>query len=367
MVLLVVAGCGGGGGGGAGGTAPGTGGVGAGTPSGGSGAGTGGRSASGGSSTGTGGRGTGGSTTGTGGARTGGTGNPGSGGAGGTPVAGSGCPLFTADDAWNADVSGKAVDAAATTRLMALVGNVQIHPDFGAGFGIPINVVPESQAPIAVTFVDYPEESDPGPYPFPAMSAARLEGTTNPASCDGDCHLLTVQRGTCMLYEGYACRWAAGGWSCGNGAKWDLKRKSYGQRMSGWTSADAAGLPIYAGLARREEVLAGEITHAIRFTTKCTAPAFVAPATHQAVPGGCAGNTNAPPMGLRVRLKASFDVSGYNATAQVFLRAFKKYGMILADNGSNFYFQSEDNPAWNNDEIDDLKRVPANAFEVVMP
>jgi hypothetical protein len=322
--------------------------------------GTGGRIGSGGTGTATGGTGTG----------TGGAGTPGSGGAGGAGgviLAGSGCPLFTADDAWNADVSAKAVDAAATTRLMALVGNVQIHPDFGAGFGIPINVVPETQTALPITFDAYPEESDPGPYPFPAMSVARVEGTTDPTDCDGDCHLLAVQRGTCMLYEGYTCRWVSGGWRCGNGAKWDLKRKSYGQRMSGWTSADAAGLPIYAGLARREEVLAGEITHAIRFTVKCTAPMYIAPATHQAVPGGCAGNTNAPPMGLRVRLKASFDVSSYNATAQVFLRAFKKYGMILADNGSNFYFQSEDSPAWDDDEINDLKRVPANAFEVVGP
>ena len=336
---------------GSGGSASGGNGSGGSAPSGSGGRGTGGRAGSGGAGT----------------PGSGGTGTPASGGAGGTVLAGSGCPLFTADDAWNADVSAKAVDAAATTRLMALVGNVQIHPDFGAGFGIPINVVPETQAALPVTFDQYPEESDPGPYPFPAMSAARLEGTTDPTSCDGDCHLLAVQRGTCMLYEGYTCRWASGGWRCGNGAKWDLKRKSTGQRMTGWTSADAAGLPIYAGLARREEVLAGEITHAIRFTVKCTAPMYIAPATHQAVPGGCAGNTNAPPMGLRVRMKASFDINSYNATAQVFLRAFKKYGMILADNGSNFYFQSEDHPAWDDDELNDLKRVPASAFEVVSP
>ena len=170
-----------------------------------------------------------------------------------------------------------------------------------------------------------------------------------------------------MLYEGFACRYASDGWHCANGAKWDLRRKSHGQRPLGWTSADAAGLPIYAGLARPEEVAAGAINHAIRFTLRCTAPSYVAPATHQAVPGGCAGNTNAPPMGLRVRLKASFDISGFNATAQVFLRAFKKYGLILADNGSNFYFQSEDSSQWSNDEIDNLKDVPASAFEAVAP
>ncbi len=170
-----------------------------------------------------------------------------------------------------------------------------------------------------------------------------------------------------MLYEGYACRYATDGWHCRNGAKWDLKRRSYGQRTSGWTSADAAGLPIYAGLARHDEVMAGVISHAIRFTVRCTSASFVAPATHQAVPGGCAGNVNAPSMGLRIRLKATFDISSYSTTAQVFLRAFKKYGLILADNGSNFYFQSEQSPNWNDDEINDLKRVPPSAFEALAP
>ena len=169
-----------------------------------------------------------------------------------------------------------------------------------------------------------------------------------------------------MVYEGYACHYA-NGWVCGNGAKWDLKKKSYGQRKTGWTSADAAGLSIYAGLARYEEVKAGAITHAIRFTLKCTRDSFIEPATHQAVPGGCAASAdNAPPMGLRVRLKADFDISTYAAEAQVFLKAFKKYGMILADNGSNFFFQSEDSPDWS-DGINDLKKVPASAFEAVMP
>jgi hypothetical protein len=275
----------------------------------------------------------------------------------------SGCPLFSADDAWNTDISGATADTAWTAQLQGQVGAVNIHPDFGPGFGIPINAVPASQPAVPVAFDSYPDESDPGPYPFPDPSVARVEGTDDPRSCSGDCHLITVQKGACMLYEGYACQYDSDGWHCANGAKWDLTRKSYGQRPEGWTSADAAGLPVYAGLARYEEVMAGEITHAVRFTVKCTTGSYVPPATHDAVPSKC-DPTNAPPMGLRVRLKADFDISAYGPTAQVFLRAFKKYGMILADNGSNFYFQSEDNPAWP-DDVNDLKNVPASAFEVL--
>jgi hypothetical protein len=271
--------------------------------------------------------------------------------------------LFTPDDAWNTDVSGAPVDAAWTAKLAALVGGVNLHPDFGAGFGIPINVVPANQLPVGITYDQYADESDAGPFPLPDVGVARIEGSDDPRACSGDCHLLVVQQTTCLLFEGWACRYEDGnGWICGNGAKWDLTKRSYGQRKSGYTSADAAGLPIYAGLARHEEVMAGEITHAIRFTVKCSAPSFIAPATHAA--GNCAGNANAPPMGLRVRMKASYDGSALGPEAQVFVRAFKKYGMILADNGSNFYFQSEDNPGWS-DQINDLKQVPASAFEVV--
>ncbi len=291
----------------------------------------------------------------------------GSGGAGTVPTMSttSGCPMFSADDLWNKDVSGASVDAAATTKLQALVGAVKIHPDFGSDFGIPINIVPQSQATVPITFDAYPTESDPGPYPLPDLKGVVLEGTSDPTKCDGDCHLLTVQKGTCQLYEGYACHYATG-WHCGNGAHWDLTKNSYGQRKAGWTSADAAGLPIYAGLARYEEAKAGAINHAIRFTLKCTSASYIMPATHQAVPGGCTGNTNAPPMGLRVRLKADFDDSKLRPQAKLFVQAFKKYGMILADNGSNFFFQSETNPGWT-DEVNDLKLIPASAFEVVAP
>jgi hypothetical protein len=302
-----------------------------------------------------------------GGATAGATGSTGVGGGGGV-VTNAGCALFTADDPWNADVSSKPVNTNWTTKVQALLGNVNIHPDFGSDFGIPINVVPATQPALPITFDAYADESDPGPYPFPAVGTAIIEGG-DATNCDGDCHLLTVKMGTCQLYEGFACRYD-GGWVCGNGAHWDLTKKSLGQRPAGWTSADAAGLPIYAGLARYAEYAAGAITHAIRFTLPCTSDARLSPATHQAVPGGCAGNTNAPPMGLRMRLKASFDITSYAPTAQAFLKAFKKYGLILADNGgrsSTFFFQSEVNAHWSDDDINDLKRVPVSAFEAVDP
>jgi hypothetical protein len=299
----------------------------------------------------------------------GGAGTMGTGGQGGQVIGSSGCPLFTPDDVWNADVSTRAVDATNTSKMAALIGDVKIHPDFGPGFGIPITVVPQSQPAVPIVFDAYADESDPGPYPFPGAGSIRVEGTDDPTSCDGDCHVIVVQQGTCMAYEGYGCQLNSDGWHCANGAKWDLKKKSEGQRPDGWTSADAAGLSIYAGLARYEEAMAGEITHAIRFTLPCTSAARVPPATHQAVPGGCSSRPAAPPMGLRVRLKASYDISGFDPIVQTFLRAFKKHGLILADNGgssSTFFFQSEDSASWP-DAVNDLKMVPASAFEAVVP
>jgi len=309
-------------------------------------------------------------TGGTGNPGTGGTGNAGNTGTGGQVIGSSGCPLFTADDVWNADVSGKAVDTTNTTNMYNLIGSTtKIHPDFGPDFGIPITIVPQSQPKVPIVFDDYPDESDPGPYPYPGAGVVQVEGTSDPTMCDGDCHVLVVQQVDCKVYEGYACHLATDAWHCGNGAIWDLKKASYGQRPTGWTSADAAGLSIYAGLARYEEVMAGEITHAIRFTLPCTSNAMVAPATHKAVPGGCSTRPAAPPMGLRVRLKADFDISTFDPTVQIFLRAFKKHGLILADNGgssSTFFFQSEVNANWP-DAINDLKQVPVSAFEAVVP
>ena len=233
--------------------------------------------------------------------------------------------------------------------------------------GIPINVVPQGEPMVGVTFDSYPDESDPGPYPLPDPSVAKVEGGT-PEVCDGDCHFLVVESGACTLFEGYACSHQTDGWHCGNGARWDLTKNSYGQRPKGWTSADAAGLPILPGLVRLPEVRAGEITHAFRFTVECTRDNFVKPATHRAVPGSCdPTDANSPPMGLRVRLSRDYDVSGLSAPAQVVARAMKKYGMIIADNGSNFYFQGEDDPGWTDTDVEPLKKIPASAFEVIAP
>jgi hypothetical protein len=276
-----------------------------------------------------------------------------------------GCTVFTADDDWNKDISSAAASATWTQAIQSIAGNINIHPDFGGGqYGIPINVVPANQAKVPVTFDGYPSESDPGPYPLPDPSTAKIEGTNDPTSCSGDCHFLVVQQGACMLYEGYACEYDNGGWHCSNGAKWDLTKKSYGQRPMGWTSADAAGLPIMPGLLRYSEVQAGVINHAIRFTLNCSSAHYVEPATHDAAHGSC---SNPPPMGLRVRLKASYDISSMPQDAQVVLTAMKKYGMILADNGSNFYFQGEENASWSDAMISALKTVPASAFEAITP
>ncbi len=321
---------------------------------------------------------TGGSSSSSGGSSQGGTSTSGGSSSGGSSTTGpapmiGGCAIFPPEDAWNTDISGEAADMDWTNRLQTMVGDINLHPDYGSDadalYGIPINTVPESQTAIDVTFDWWPEESDPGPYPFPDADTVKIEGN-DAANCDGDCHVLVVQQGTCMLYEGYACHYDAadGGWHCGNGAVWDLNQVSYGQRPEGWTSADAAGLAITPGILRYDEVAAGEVNHAIRFTTECTSPHYVEPATHEAVPGDCdASDPNSPPMGLRVRLKADYDISGFSAGTQVVLTAMKRYGMILADNGSNFYFQGEANPSWNLDEIEELKTVPASEFEVVTP
>jgi hypothetical protein len=287
--------------------------------------------------------------------------------AGGGPTVG-GCSMFPADDAWNQDISGAKADATWTTHLQNMVKGTKLHPDYGNDgstlYGIPVGVVPKDQPALPVVFDWYADESDPGPYPFPSPAAAKIEGG-DAMNCDGDCHLLVVQQGTCQLYEGYACHYD-GGWHCGNGAHWDLTKDGYGQRPKGWTSADAAGLAIAPGILRYDEVRAGEVKHAIRFTTACTRANFVAPATHEAVPSDCdPQDPDSPPMGLRVRLKADYDISALPKSAQVVLTAMKRYGMILADNGSNFYFQGEANAGWTDDDIEPLKTVPASAFEAV--
>ncbi len=304
--------------------------------------------------------------------------DPGTDGGGGNPNVDAGpgpslggCPVFPANDPWNTDVSGAGVDVQWTTNLFQYATLKKMHPDFGSTFGIPLNVVAQGQAKLPMTF-QVPGESDPGPYPFRGATS-KIEGGT-PMSCAGDCHVLTVEQGTCLLYEGDGCSYTAGtnSWACYSGAKFDLTKPEPGQRPVKWTSADAAGLAILPGLVRYDEVAAGEVKHAIRFTMHCTQDGFVTPASHQAVPTLCpAGISQAnlraqyPPMGLRMRLKAGYDITAMSVQAKTVAMAMKKYGLILADNGSDYFFQGDPNPSWDDNQLSDLKNIPGDAFEVI--
>jgi hypothetical protein len=269
--------------------------------------------------------------------------------------------LFPGDNAWNQDVAGAPVDPRSAT-LIAACGSGNLHPDFGTTWngapnGIPYVVVDGNQTPVSVTF-DYADESDPGPYPIPA--GAPVEGGP---SGTGDRHVLVVDRESWRLYELFDAHPLDGGrrWRAGSGAVFDLSSNAL--RPAGWTSADAAGLPILPGLVRYDEVIErGVIAHALRFTCPRTRRAYVAPARHFA---SSSTDPNLPPMGMRVRLRASFDVSGFPAEVRVILEAMKRYGMFLADNGSGWYVSGAPDPRWSDDNLAALRRVPGSAFEVV--
>jgi hypothetical protein len=269
--------------------------------------------------------------------------------------------LFPADNAWNRDVSGEPVDPNSANLIASMGLGTSLHPDFGtvwngAPNGIPYVVVSGAQTKVPITFNAYGDESDPGPYPVP--SDAPVEGGP---SGTGDRHVLVIDRDNWKLYELYRAFPSGAGWNAESGAVYDLNSNAL--RPAGWTSADAAGLPIFPGLVRYDEVFGRrEITHALRFTASRTRRAYVLPARHFA-----SSNTdpNLPPMGMRVRLKASFDISGYSPSMQVILRALKRYGMILADNGSNWYVSGAPDPRWNDSELNTLKGLKGSDFEVV--
>jgi hypothetical protein len=282
------------------------------------------------------------------------------------PVLG-GCQMFPAPGAkpsgeswFNVDISKYPLDPKSSTYISNLGGN--LHPDFGIPqYGIPINIVPANQKLVPVKFVNYPGSSNPGPYPIPPN--AQIEGL-NTASSGSDRHVLVLQQGVCKIYEMWQGVRLDGGksWQAANGAVFNLKTGAL--RPRGWTSADAAGLPITPALINCQEVAAGAINHAIRVTFNNTFAGFKLPATHAAG----ISDTGLPPMGERFRLKASFSSKGYRGQALVILTALKKYGFIVADNGSNWYFQGQGGtPAkcWNNDELNTLKNVPGTAFEAV--
>lgn len=270
---------------------------------------------------------------------------------------------FPSDNPWNQDISGAPVDPNSNNLIASIGANVNLHPDFGTFFngapnGIPYVVVAGNQTQVPITFTLYGGQSDPGPYPVP--SNAPIEG--GPTS-SGDRHVIVIDRDNWKLYEMFYSFPINGGssWNAGCGAIFDLNSNAL--RPAGWTSADAAGLPIFPGLVRYDEVYEqGEIKHALRFTAQQTRRAYVHPARHFA---SSDTNPNRPPMGMRVRLKASFDISTFSPRIQVILRALKKYGMFLADNGSNWFISGAPDPRWSDNELRALKTISGSNFEVV--
>jgi hypothetical protein len=268
---------------------------------------------------------------------------------------------FPADNPWNTDISHAPIDPK-SAALIASCGVRNLHQDFGTTYdgapnGIPYVVVSFGQAKVPVSF-DYADESDPGPYPIPAN--APIEGGAN---ATGDRHVIVVDTSAWKLYELFDAHPLNNGasWHAGSGAVFDLGSNAL--RPAGWTSADAAGLPIFPGLVRYDEAVEQHaIDHALRFTCPRTRKAYVSPARHYA-----SGDTSSalPPMGMRVRLKASFDTTNFTPTVRAILRAMMRYGMFVADNGSGWFVSGVPDPRWNDDEIAALSRVPSSAFEVV--
>lgn len=270
---------------------------------------------------------------------------------------------FPASNLWNTDISNAPVDPNSANIINYIGSSVTLHPDFASGLykgqniGIPYQVEAGTQPKVTVTLGVDADESDPGPEPIP--SNAEIEGYPKPGN--GDRHVLVLDKDGCWLYELYnASLSKSGQWSADSAAIWDMTINE--QRPYTWTSADAAGLPVFVGLVRYDEVAAGAINHALRFTVPSTQRAFVLPATHWA---STVTNPSAPPMGTRLRLKASFDISGFPADDQVILTAMKKYGLILADNGSAIFISGVPDSRWNNSDLNLLKSITASNFDVV--
>jgi hypothetical protein len=270
------------------------------------------------------------------------------------------CPVFPKSNAWNQRVDLLPVAANSAQIVSSIGADRGLKADFGSGLwegapiGIPITVVGRRQPKKRVAF-EYADESDRGPYPIPRN--VKIEGGRH---SDGDRHALVLDRDSCRLYELFALYPQGRGWRAGSGAIWNLRSNRL--RPAGWTSADAAGLPVLPGLARYDEVRRGVIDHALRFTVRRTRRAYVYPARHYA---SNSTDPSLPPMGLRVRLRASFDVRGYPRQARVVLTALKRYGMMVADNGSDWFISGEPHPRWRNDELRTLARVRGSDFEVV--
>jgi hypothetical protein len=262
------------------------------------------------------------------------------------------CQVFPADNVWNTDISNLPVHPRSGQWLSSMAASTSLlHPDFGApSYGFPYTIVDNSHPTVAVAF-QYASESDPGPYPV---------GADTSIENGSDRHALIINRDTCILYELFDLAGSGSAWTAGSGAIFSLNSDSL--RPLGWTSADAAGLPLFPGLVRWDEVQSGAINHAIRFTAQQTDQSFLWPARHQA---GTAANPSLPPMGARFRLKASYDVSHFSAQAKVVLLAMQHYGLILADNGSNWFFSGTEDAGWPDSLLTELKTIPASQFEAV--
>ncbi len=278
-----------------------------------------------------------------------------------SPTIGEDCAVFPADNPWNLDISELPIHPNSDNFVASVGLDDHMHPDFGtvwdgAPIGIPYVVVDSSEPFVDIEYDAYGDESTPGPFPLPLD--APIEG--GPSS-DGDRHAIAVDAVACMLYEIYRAFPGSDGWTADSGVAWDLS--SNATHPEGCTSADAAGLPIFPGLVRYDEVVEqGEIKHALRFTVSQSQRAYIHPATHYA-----SSNTDPdlPPMGLRFRMRADYDCSGYSTEAQVICAALKRYGMIVADNGSDWYLSGAPDSRWNDDNLGDIKSIPGSAFEVV--
>jgi hypothetical protein len=264
----------------------------------------------------------------------------------------AGCALFPADNPWRQDISHAPLSPHSAAWVRSVGRSVHLHPDFGSNrtYGIPLTQVPANQPKVHIQFTAYGAQSDPGPYPIPR--SAHIEAGS-------DRHVLVASH-NCHLYELFDAHRTRRGWAAASGAVFDLRSNKL--RPNGWTSADAAGLPISAGLVRPSEIKAGHIDHALRFTIENTQRGYIHPATHET---GSNHSVNVPPMGARFRLKASFALRGYHGAARTILICLKHYGMFVADNGSNWFISGANWPGWNDNDLDQLKRVPGSAFQVV--
>jgi hypothetical protein len=269
-----------------------------------------------------------------------------------------GCPVLPAEDPLNQEIASAPVSPSSAEYIASIGLSGHLHPDFGTNpsYGIPYTVVGPGQAEAPIRFTAFRAESDPGPYPIPAQ--APIEGGGRKGR--GDRHVLVVQEGTCMLYELYKAGRKGAGWKAAAGAVFDLRSSAL--RPEGWTSADAAGLPIFPLLVRHSEVSAGQIDHALRVTVPQTQRGYIHPATHFA---SSSSDPRLPPMGLRLRLKASYSLAGFHGQSLVILEALKRYGLIVADNGSPWFITGAPDPGWNEGDLAQIKQVPGSEFEAV--